>query len=296
MPTRLPLTALLTLTLGLAACNDTPASAGAADKRLGASATGAIRLPPSGRVSWDWQIGAETEAEVAVPAGVSVMGLDGFETSAAKVAELKGRGIYVVCYLDAGSYESYRPDAADYPESLKLQTDPNWPDESFLDIRDVFRENSVLAGILERRLAMCADKGFDAVDPDNLQNDQNVTSGVITRQDQLDFNGWLVDRAHARGLAILQKNGPDYVMQTDRLGRRMVDLFDGSFNESCQRYQECGPLAEYARRGKLVLNVEYQLSDLNCEAMNSLGVNSAYKDLYLVGKLQEGYERTSCTG
>lgn len=298
---RLPLTAFLSVSaLLLASCGGAPVPpatlTGVATPALGAQSVPGVRLPPAGKLAWDWQIGAETEAKVAVPAGVTLMDLDGFETSAAKVAELKAQGIYTVCYLNAGSYESYRPDSAEYPESLKIQTDPNWPDESFVDIRDVFREGSVLAGILDRRLAMCADKGFDAVEPDNLQNDQNVTSGVITRQDQLDFNGWLADRAHAHGLAIFQKNGPDYVLQADRQGRLMVDLFDGTLNESCQRYRECGPLAEYVRRGKLALNVEYRKADLNCAAMNSLGVNSIFKDLYLVGKLQRAYKRVSCTG
>ena len=298
---RLPLTAFLSVSaLLLASCGGAPVPpatlTGVAAAALGAQSVPGVRLPPAGTLAWDWQIGAETEAKVAVPAGVTLMDLDGFETSAAKVAELKAQGIYTVCYLNAGSYESYRPDSAEYPESLKIQTDPNWPDESFVDIRDVFREGSVLAGILDRRLAMCADKGFDAVEPDNLQNDQNVTSGVITRQDQLDFNGWLADRAHAHGLAIFQKNGPDYVLQADRQGRLMVDLFDGTLNESCQRYRECGPLAEYVRRGKLALNVEYRKADLNCAAMNSLGVNSIFKDLYLVGKLQKAYKRVSCAG
>lgn len=304
---RLPLTALLPLSaVLLASCGGTPSPVAATvfpatpaaqpTRTLAAQATPPLRLPPAGKLAWDWQIGAATEAKVALPAGVSLLDLDGFETSAAKVAGLKAQGVYAVCYLNVGSYESYRPDAAQYPDFLKIQTDPNWPDESFVDIRDVFREGSVLAGILDRRLALCADKGFDAVEPDNLQNDQNVTSGVITRQDQLDFNGWLADRAHAHGLAILQKNGPDSILQADRQGRLMVDLFDGVLNESCQRYKECGPLAEYVRRGKLALNVEYRQADLNCAAMNSLGVNSIFKDLYLVGKLQKAYKRVSCTG
>lgn len=301
---RLLLTTFLSVSaLLLVSCGGAPLPLPSADTatpapaaKLSSQSASAVRLPPAGKLSWDWQIGAATEAKVAVPAGVTLMDLDGFETSAAKVAELKAKGIYTVCYLNVGSYESYRPDSAEYPDSLKIQTDPNWPDESFVDIRDVFREGSVLAGILERRLAMCAGKGFDAVEPDNLENDQNVTSGVITRQDQLDFNGWLADRAHANGLAIFQKNGVGYVLEADRQGRPMVELFDGILNESCQRYKECGALGEYVRRGKLALNVEYRQANLDCAAMNALGVNSIFKDLYLVGKLQKAYKRVSCTG
>ena len=65
---------------------------------------------------------------------------------------------------------------------------------------------------LARTLESCltpaeVDKGFDALEPDNLQNDENVSGGKITTQQQIDFNGWVADQAHAAGLAVFQKNG-----------------------------------------------------------------------------------------
>ena len=254
-----------------------------------------VKLPPTGKVIWDWQIGASTDASIGLPAGANLIDLDGFGVSAATVAALKSKGAYMVCYLDVGSYEPGRPDSARYPSYLKLQQDPDWPAEYFLDITDVFKPNSVLASILTDRMKMCKSKGFDALEPDNLQNDENVSGGRITSQQQLDFNGWIADQAHANGLAVFQKNGPDKILETDRTGKMMVEKFDGILNEQCQQYSECGPLAEYTKRGKLALNVEYRKSvALNCTLMHSNGIVALKKDLGLVGRNMSGYLRESC--
>ena len=254
-----------------------------------------VKLPPSGKVAWDWQIGASSDSAIVVPAGVTLMDLDGFNTSAAKVADLKSRGVYTVCYIDAGSFEPGRPDSAQYPSYLKIQQDPDWPAEYFLDVTDVFKPNSVLASILVKRMQMCRAKGFDALEPDNLQNDENVSDGSISTPQQLDFNGWIADRAHENGLAVFQKNGPDKILQRDRTGKMMVEKFDGILNEQCQEYAECGSLAEYTERGKLALNVEYRRSvALDCISFLASGVNALKKDLGLAGATMSGYLRESC--
>ena len=251
-----------------------------------------IKLPPSGKLAWDWQLGAD-DSSLTVPAGVRLLDMDGFSVSASKVAQLNAQGIYTVCYLDVGSYEPGRPDSAQYPAYLKLQQDPDWPAEYFLDITDVFRPNSALAVILKNRFQMCKDKGFAAIEPDNLQNDENVRGGKITAQQQLDFNGWVADQAHATGLAAFQKNGPDKILLRDKTGKMMVEKFDGILNEQCQQYNECAPLAEYVKRGKLALNVEYNQA-LDCALSDALKINSLKKDLNLAGGTQSGYKRQSC--
>ena len=255
--------------------------------------TSGIRLPPSGAVSWDIQLGASTDNDVTVPAGIRLLDLDGFNISANKVRQLNSQGIYTVCYLDVGSFEPYRPDSSQYPTYLKLQQDPNWPAEYFLDVTDVFKPGSVLATILTNRFRMCKEKGFSAIDPDNLQNDENVTGGRITLQQQIDFNGWVADQAHAQGLAVTQKNGPDKSLLRDRTGKMMVEKFDGILNEECQQYGECSALSEYARRGKLALNIEYTTA-LDCALSNNLKINSLKRDLGLAGGGMSGYRRTAC--
>lgn len=129
----------------------------------------AIKLPPSGALSWDWQIGAGSDANLTIPSGVALIDVDMFDISAAKVAQMKAMGLYVVAYVNAGSYQPGYPDSDQYPEYLKIMADPEWPGEYFLDVRDVFKPNSRLAVILNNRFQLCKDKGFDAVEPDNLR-------------------------------------------------------------------------------------------------------------------------------
>ncbi|WP_225429866.1 endo alpha-1,4 polygalactosaminidase [Deinococcus detaillensis] len=254
-----------------------------------------IKLPPSGKLSWDWQIGAGSEANITVPTAVKLIDVDGFNTSAAKVAQLNAQGLYTVCYLDVGSYEPGRPDSAQYPAYLKVQQDPDWPAEYFLDVTDVFKPNSALAAILKKRFQMCKDKGFAAIEPDNLQNDENVKGGKITTQQQIDFNGWVADQAHAYGLAVFQKNGPDKILLKDRTGKMMVDKFDGILNEQCQEQGECSALAEYTKRGKLALNAEYKAGlTLDCALSDRLKINSIKRDLDLRGAGMAGYSKQSC--
>ena len=255
--------------------------------------TSGIKLPPTGVVSWDWQIGAGSDSNVTVPAGVKLLDIDGFNISASKVGQLNAQGVYTVCYLDVGSYEPGRPDSSQYPAYLKVQQDPNWPAEYFLDVTDVFKPGSVLATILNNRFKMCKDKGFSAIEPDNLQNDENVTGGRITLQQQIDFNGWVADQAHAYGLAVFQKNGPDKILLRDRTGKMMVEKFDGILNEECQQFGECAPLSEYVKRGKLALNTEYSAT-LDCALSSSLTINSLKKDLGLTGGNMAGYKREAC--
>ena len=254
---------------------------------------GTINVPPTGKVSWDWQIGAGGDSNVVAPSGSVLLDVDGFNISQAKIASLKAQGIYTVCYLDVGSWEPGRPDSDQYPAYLKIQQDPDWPAEYFLDINDVWKPNSVLATILQNRFKMCADKGFDAIEPDNLQNDENVKGGKITTQQQIDFNGWVADNAHAYNLAVFQKNGPDKILLKDKTGKMMVEKFDGILNEECQQFNECAPLAEYVKRGKLALNTEYSVA-VNCTTSNSLNINSIRKDLSLTGGNMSGYKRVAC--
>ena len=73
----------------------------------------------------------------------------------------------------------------------------------------------------------------------------------------------------------------------------MVEKFDGILNEECQQYNECAPLAEYVKRGKLALNVEYSVAP-NCTLSNQLVINTMRRDLDLRGPSMSGYNRQSC--
>jgi len=260
------------------------------------SSTGSSRWKPSSTptIHWDWQIGASADTAIIPPAGAQMIDVDGFNVSAQKVAALHAAGLRVVCYLDVGSYEPGRPDSADYPAALKLSEDPDWPGEWFLDTRDVFKSGSVLAGILNKRFQMCKDKGFDAVEPDNLDN-WAANNKILTEQDQVDFDGWVADSVHALGISVALKNCPELVTKLDRTNQRLVDKFDFELDEQCQEYSECGSFTEFTKAGKAIFDVEYKTGlTLNCAQFTSLSINALKKDLDLVGAGDSGYLRLTC--
>ena len=72
------------------------------------------RPEPADRLQW--QLG-DLPADLTVDA--EVYDLDLFETTRAEVAQLHDDGRFVVCYLSAGSWEPYRPDAHRFPASVR---------------------------------------------------------------------------------------------------------------------------------------------------------------------------------
>ena len=85
----------------------------------------------------------------------------------------------------------------------------------------------VLGPILERRLDLCARKGFDGVEPDNVDGYANRSGFPLRAADQLRFNRFLARAAHARGLSIGLKNDLDQVAALEpalRLGAQRAVL------------------------------------------------------------------------
>lgn len=198
---------------------------------------------PPQRLTWYWQL----QGRVVVKP-VQATDFDGFDNSAATVASFHARRQHVICYIDAGTWENWRPDAAAFPRSL-LGRNNGWPGERWLDIRRL----STLAPIMTRRMTMCRHKGFDAVEPDNIDGWENPTGFPITAAEQLTYNRWLAREAHALGLAVLQKNDLE---QT----RALEPYFDGVLDEQCNEYAECSQLSRYLEAGKPVLDAEYKRS------------------------------------
>ena len=60
-----------------------------------------------------------------------------------------------------------------------------FPEERWLDIRRI----DLLAPILRARIDACRAKGFDGVDPDNLNGFENDTGFPLTATDQLTTSG-----------------------------------------------------------------------------------------------------------
>ncbi len=179
----------------------------------------------------------------------AVYDVDGFDTAGATVAALHGKGVHVVCYIDVGTWENWRPDAKKFPKIVLGKPDGHWPGERWLDIR----QKSVLGPIMTARFEMCRDKGFDAVDPDNIDGYQNRTGFKLTGSQQITYDRWVAKAVHALGLSVAQKNDGD-----------QIDLLRASFDwavlEQCYAQDWCGVFTPYTDANRLVVDIEYGTS------------------------------------
>lgn len=75
-----------------------------------------------------------------VPIDADVYDVDLFDITADVIQKLHGRGKKVICYMNAGSSESWRPDYAAIKTVDKGDVMKEWRREQWLDIRspDVF--------------------------------------------------------------------------------------------------------------------------------------------------------------
>lgn len=269
-----PLALVATLLIALLAPASTTAPGGtpagpAATATSGAVAAAAARSPvvrPPAGATWQWQL--QGRIDHSVPA--QVYDVDGFETSAAEVARLRGAGRYTVCYVSAGAWERWRPDRGRFPAAT-LGRSNGWPGERWLDVRRLRQ----LAPVLRARIAMCARKGFDAVEPDNVDGYSNDTGFPLTARDQLRFNRWLARTAHRAGLAIALKNDLEQA-------QALEPSFDFAILEQCFQYRECGRARPFLRAGKAVFDAEYAVPTTRfCAQARRLGIDAIRKRLDL---------------
>jgi hypothetical protein len=134
-----------------------------------------------------------------------VFDIDLFDNAAAVVKELHDQGRKVIGYISVGSREDWRPDAAQFPPEVLDKDYKGWPGEKWLDIRRI----DLLRPVMCVRLDLCKSKGFEAVEPDNIEIHDNDSGFPISYADQLAYAGWLTEEAHGRGLAIGLKNAAD---------------------------------------------------------------------------------------
>lgn len=262
----LSMTALGAVALLVAAC-------------AGSGAGGGV-LPAEGGA--DYQLGGASD----LPEGVSVVVRD---VTAEPVA-----GAYSVCYVNGFQTQPGELDAwlAEAPQAILVAAggepviDPEWPDEHALDTRTP----QTRAAILDRRgreLEQCADKGFDAVELDNL--DAHTRFPGLTEAGALALAAAYIERAHDLGLAVAQKNVAELAVRGPALG------FDFAVVEECLATDECGVYAD--AYGAEVIDVEYDLSDDEFDRRCAEAPNprlTILRDLELLPAGDEGRRYRAC--
>ncbi len=187
-------------------------------------------------LTWDWQLSDANRSLVL--RHVDMIDIDGFDNSSATVARIHARqGLTlpsekVICYLDLGAFEDYRPDASSFPKSTIGRGLAGWPGEYWVDIRQL----AALRPVIDARLEMCADKGFDGVEVDDIDGyTQAAQTGFpLTAGDAQNWLSYVANEAHSLGLFVLWKNDP-------YLAGWATSYFDGALSEQCYQYAECTP-------------------------------------------------------
>ncbi|WP_201294836.1 MULTISPECIES: endo alpha-1,4 polygalactosaminidase [unclassified Nocardiopsis] len=163
-------------------------------------------------------------------------------------------GLYSVCYVngfqtqpqDASFWLEEHPDLVLRGADGEPVADPDWPDEYLLDTSTAERRGRI-ADLVADTVGTCAERGFDAVEFDNLDS---FTRGAVTAVDNLALAADLVAAAHALGLAAAQKNTAELAARARREAG-----FDFAVAEECVAFDECA--AYTSVYGDAVLVVEY---------------------------------------
>jgi len=196
---------------------------------------------PSAGTTWQWQLTGSIDQTV----NASVFDIDGFDNDDSVVKALHAKGRKVICYLSVGSFEDWRPDAKSFPAAVLGNEYPGWPGERFVDIRA-----QELREIMAARLDLCRQKGFDGIEPDNMDVYAAKSGFPLTEKDGIDYANWLASEAHARGLNIGQKNAPE-------IAKQLEPKFDWVLTEDCFDQEWCADVSVYVEHQKPVFMSEY---------------------------------------
>jgi len=223
---------------------------------------------------WDWQLSAPFDLNRSV----KIYALDPDNVSRRQIEALKNRDIKTVCYVSIGTLENYREDVADFPANIIGKTYEEWPDERFLDIR----RHDLLFLLMRARFQRCKDRGFDAIEPDNMDVHDNESGCDVTREDMLSYILGLAEIAHDMGLEFAQKNVPE-------LTAPLAAKLDFIIMEECYKDGWCEDALPYLRLGKDVLDAEYRESGTNrdaaCAYAGNHGIKMIFKTLDLTADL-----------
>lgn len=213
-----------------------------------------VLLPPV-NAGADYQIAADYD----LVGDTSMASRDWFEGQPAE-------GAYSICYVNAFQTQPEDPDVdrpdetSAWPSELVLSAladDPNWSGEYLIDISTPDLRADAADWVADM-VNVCADKGFDAVEFDNLDSwtrfsDEPSVPALVTfdRDDAVDFATLITAHAHSLGMAVAQKNTIELIEDG---GAEQVG-FDFAITEECGQFDECqGYAAAYEDR---VMDIEY---------------------------------------
>ena len=239
----------------------------------------AVTLPPVD-APFDYQIGQAYPP----PAGVRVVSRDREAEPAA--------GLYSICYVNAFQvqpqevawWQQHHDDLLLRDAAGEYVIDGAW-DEIVLDIRTPAKR-AALAAIVNGWIDGCAARGFQAVEPDNIDTYDRFDD-LLTREQALAYLRLLAPHAHGAGLAIAQKNTTSLAEQGRAAG------LDFAIAEECGRWDECGDYTDVY--GDNLIVIEYTSSAFKkaCAAVGGR-VSVVHRDLDVTAPGSGTYVYQAC--
>ncbi|MCP2334111.1 MULTISPECIES: endo alpha-1,4 polygalactosaminidase [Actinoalloteichus] len=246
---------------------------------------------PPVNASFDYQIGGE----YPLPEDVTVVSRDWYYGSVPQ-------DVYGICYVNAfqtqPDWSGTRPDElSNWPSHLvllELGDDPNWGGEYLVDIST---EGNRIDAVehLRPMLETCADKGFSAVEFDNLDSWMRFDGTPVEElvpfgQDEaVDFAARLTEVTHDLGMAAAQKNTVELprAVSLEEIG------FDFAIAENCGMWRECQLYRQVFGDNLIAIEYERQHFESTCAEIGD-SVSVVLRDVNVTPPGSPTYQYDSC--
>ncbi|KAF2649322.1 carbohydrate-binding module family 1 protein [Lophiostoma macrostomum CBS 122681] len=213
------------------------------------------------------------------PTDAQVWDIDLFDNDASAMTTLKAAGKTVICYFSAGTWEDWRDDAKDFASADLGKVLPLWPNEKWLKV-----SSTKVRDIMAKRIKLAADKGCDAIDPDNTDGYQNDNGLNLKDTDAIDYVKWIQKTAAGYGMKTGLKNSLDILPSVS-------SVMDFAVNEQCAQLSECNAYDAFLASNKPVFQIEYpvplavnQTNGVYCKGPGTAGMSTVLKDITLDGE------------
>ncbi|XP_045191638.2 uncharacterized protein LOC123548438 [Mercenaria mercenaria] len=197
---------------------------------------------------FQWQLEVDDDNPMVYSMHADMYDADLWALTPQDISAIHAKGGKVICYFSAGSYDKNRPDAHLFHSSDIGNKMHGW-DEYWIDIT-----SSNVKSIMLKRMDLAKRKHCDGIEPDNVDGHEAGNAHfAFGYQDQLIYNRWLADQAHARDLSIGLKNDAEQI-------KELHSWFDWALNEECHENdggRECLLYQPFLDEGKAVFNIEY---------------------------------------
>ena len=218
---------------------------------------------------------ARLDGAVNIEEAADFFYLDPEQQPAEDLTSLHEQGRRYLCYLSAGTVESFRDDADSFPDHAVGNVVSAFPNERWLDLRD-----PEVRALMAKRIVALAGAGCDGVAPASLTGYETDSGFDLTLRDTLDYAQFIADAAHAAGMSV-GLTGPS------ALTLELWKSFDFGLAIGCVASSMCREYAALTAAKKPVLHVELgdEASALQlCKSAQALGFEAIVSDAGFTGR------------